>query len=144
MRSKESFSEGIDYVSGQMCDVEITLVQKENDAIIPINKDNPEQNPDSFSSKSSNAFMDGFDVLGKMMLVILPFWPLFLIGGIVWYFVRRNNKLKEEKEFLQQQLLNQQKVSESVAEKEISLEKSQEKSVAETTENDYSKYLPKN
>lgn len=144
MRSKESFSEGIDYVSGQMCDVEITLVQKENDAIIPINKDNPEQNPDSFSSKSSNAFMDGFDVLGKMMLVILPFWPLFLISGIVWYFVRRNNKLKEEKEFLQQQLLNQQKVSESVAEKEISLEKSQEKSLEETTENDYSKYLPKN
>ena len=88
--------------------------------------------------------MDGFDVLGKMMLVILPFWPLFLIGGLVWYFVRRNNKLKEEKEFLQQQLLNQKKVSESVAEKEISLEKSQEKSVAETTENDYSKYLPKN
>ena len=144
MRSKESFSEGIDYVSGQMCDVEITLVQKENNAIIPINKDNPEQNPDSFSSKSSNAFMDGFDGLGKMMLVILPFWPLFLIGGIVWYFVRRNNKLKEEKEFLQQQLLNQQKVSESVTEKEISLEKSQEKSVEETTENDYSKYLPKN
>ena len=144
MRSKESFSEGIDYVSGQMCDVQITLVQKENNAIIPINKDNPEQNPDSFSSKSSNAFMDGFDVLGKMMLVILPFWPLFLIGGMVWYFVRRNNKLKEEKEFLQQQLLNQQKVSESIAEKEISLEKSQEKSVAETTENDYSKYLPKN
>ena len=88
--------------------------------------------------------MDGFDVLGKMMLVILPFWPLFLIGGLVWYFVRRNNKLKEEKEFLQQQLLNQKKVSESVTEKEISLEKSQEKSVAETTENDYSKYLPKN
>lgn len=144
MRSKESFSEGIDYVSGQMCDIEITLVQKENNAISPIDEDNPEQNPDSFSSKSSNAFMDGFDVLGKMMLVILPFWPLFLIGGIVWYFVRRNNKLKEEKEFLQQQLLNQQKISESVAEKEISLEKSQEKSVAETTENDYSKYLPKN
>ena len=88
--------------------------------------------------------MAGFDFLGKMMFVILPFWSLFLIGGMVWYFVRRNNKLKEEKEFLQQQLLNQQKVSESIAEKEISLEKSQEKSVAETTENDYSKYLPKN
>lgn len=102
MRSKESFSEGIDYVSRQMCDVEITLVQKENNAINPINKDNLEQYPDSFSSKSSNAFMDGFDVLGKMMLVILPFWPLFLIGGIVWYFVRRNKKLKEEKEFLRQ------------------------------------------
>jgi hypothetical protein len=36
MRSKESFSEGIDYVSRQMCDVEITLVQKENNAINPI------------------------------------------------------------------------------------------------------------
>jgi biopolymer transport protein ExbB/TolQ len=88
--------------------------------------------------------MDGFDVLGKMMLVILPFWPLFLIGGIVWYFVRRNKKLKEEKEFLRQQLLNQQKVSQSAVEKWNPSENSLEKSVDETMENDYSKYLPKN
>jgi hypothetical protein len=120
------------------------LIQKENDAIIPIDEDNPEQNPDSFSSKTGNAFMDGFDVLGKITLIILPFWPLFLIGGIVWYFVLRNNKLKEEKEFLQQQLLNQQKVAESVAEKVNPSENSQEKSVDQTMETEYSKYLPKN
>lgn len=144
IRSKETESQGLDYNSGQMCDVEITFIQKENVAVNPINQDNPTENPDSFSSKSSNAFLDGFKVLGIVMLAILPFWPLFLIGGIVWYFVRRNNKLKEEKEFLRQQLLNQQKVSEVVAEKTNPSENVQGKTSEESTETDFSKYLPKN
>lgn len=145
LKSKETEAEGIDYVSGQMCDVEITLVQKENTAISPFNKDEPEKNPDSFGAKSSNAFMDGFDVFGRMMIAILPFWPLLLIGGIVWYFVRRDKKLKEEKEFERQQILNQQKKTEIVVdEKASSAENIQEKKSEENTENDYSKYLPKN
>lgn len=144
VRSKETDSEGLDYVSGQMCDVEITLVHKENSAVNPINKDNPDENPDSFSSKSSNAFMDGFKVLGTVMLAILPFWPLFLIGGIVWYFVRRNKKLKEEKEFLRQQLLNQQKTTSVETEKPNPLENVPEKTSEENNDTDYSKYQPKN
>lgn len=144
LRSKETESQGSDYNSGQMCDVEITFVQKENAAANPIAKDNPEENPDSFSSKSSNAFLDGFKVLGTVMLAILPFWPLFLIAGMVWYFVRRNNKLKEEKEFLRQQLLNQQKTASVEAEKPNTSENIQDNNSEEKSGTDYSKYLPKN
>lgn len=144
VRSKETDSEGIDYVSGQMCDVEVTLVQKENVAANSVGNDVSEEKNDSFSSKSSNAFLDGFKVLGTVMLAILPFWPLFLIGGIVWYFVRRNKRLKEEKEFLRQQLLNQQKTTTVEVEKPDPLENVSEKNSEENSDTDYSKYLPKN
>lgn len=143
VRSKETESQGSDYVSGQMSDVEITLVQKENSAGNLLSSNTPEDKNDSFSSKSSNAFMDGFKVLGTVMLAILPFWPLLVIAGIVWYFVRRNKNLKEEKEFLRQQLLNQQQTTVEV-EKPNPLENRPEKTSEETHDPDYSKYLPKN
>lgn len=142
LKSKESIVEGSDYVSGQMGDVEITLVQTENQSISALNKDFSEEKSDSFSSQSSNAFMDGFKVLGTVMLAILPFWPLFLIGGIIWYFIRRNKKIKEEKAFQTQQLLDQQKIS-IIEEKPNVLNENEEKNSSENTETDYSKYLPK-
>ncbi|HAI80515.1 MAG TPA: hypothetical protein DCL65_05725, partial [Chryseobacterium sp.] len=68
----------------QMCDIEITLLQNENIAYTALTKDDKED-ADSFSG----AFMKGFKVLGDAMLFLLPFWPLFLIGALVWYFISR-------------------------------------------------------
>ena len=60
--------------------------------------------------------------------------------------LRRTGRCRKwkEKEFLRQQLLNQQKASEVVIEKTNSSENNQEKASEENPETDYSKYLPKN
>ena len=141
LKTKEVESEGIDYVSGQMCDVEITLVQNEKLGGNALSKDESAKNPDSFGSKSSNAFMDGFKVLGTVMIAILPFWPLFLIAALIWYFIRRNKRKAAEKAFentqniVQPQIFNEEKTVENQS--EISEVKTDEPT-------DYSKYLPKN
>ena len=98
VKSKSTESEGKDYIASQMCDIEITLLQNENIADNALTKGDEEENTDSFSG----AFMKGFKVLGDAMLFLLPFWPLFLIGGLVWYFISRNKKKKamESVEFL--------------------------------------------
>lgn len=140
VRIKSTESEGIDYNAAQMCDVEITLVQNEKFADVPLIKENPSENPDSFGSKSSGAFMDGFRVLGKIMLAVIPFWPIFLIVGLVWYFIRKNRNKKE------QQILQEKAAEEKNTVHQPEIIKTE---IIETThsenpdEPDYSKYLPK-
>ena len=110
IRVKNTESEGTDYVSGQMCDVEITLIQNEKFADNPATTTNNEtEKTDNFGEKSSNAFMKGFKVLGDGLLFLLPFWPLFLIAIAIWYFIDRNKKKKAREEFERQMMLNQQK-----------------------------------
>ncbi|KIA86095.1 DUF4349 domain-containing protein [Kaistella jeonii] len=140
LKTKEVESEGIDYVSQQMCDVEITLVQNEKLGGNTFNKDESAKTPDSFGSKSSNAFMDGFKVLGTVMIAILPFWPLFIIAGLVWYFIRRNKRRAAEKVFN-----NGKNVAQSETfNKEKTIENQSETEEVKTDEpTDYSKYLPK-
>ena len=137
VRLKSTESEGSDYLSNQMCDLEITLVQKENSAVVSPDKNDAESKPDTFAEKSSGAFMSGFKVLGGVLLAILPFWPIFLLGGIAWYFVRRNKKNRE------------QKFAEEIILEPVEIKEEQEISDAEIVEikkedpTDYSKYLPK-
>ena len=90
VKSKSTESEGKDYIASQICDIEITLLQNENIADTALTKDEKEENPNSFSG----AFMKGFKILGDAMLFLLPFWPVFLIGGLVWYFINRNKKVE--------------------------------------------------
>ncbi|MEC5156777.1 DUF4349 domain-containing protein [Chryseobacterium sp. MP_3.2] len=137
VRLKSTESEGSDYLSNQMCDLEITLVQKENSALLPLGKSDAESKPDTFGEKSSGAFMSGFKVLGGVLLAILPFWPIFLIGGIVWYFVRRNKKNRKPK-FGEEPMLEPLEIKE---EQEISDAEIVEIKKEDPT--DYSKYLPK-
>ena len=68
-----------------MCDVELTLVDNtpETNNTEDLNILNDEQKDETFGDKSSNAFMKGFAVLGGLFLALIPFWPIFLIGGIV-------------------------------------------------------------
>ena len=140
VNSKSTESEGKDYVASQLCDIEITLVQNENIADNALADSQKEENTDSFSG----AFMKGFKVLGDGLLFLLPFWPIFLIGGVVWYFVSRNKKKKAQEELERQQVLNQQTAAHYPAENQTSTEPVQEQKPGETPDTDYSKYLPKN
>ena len=139
VKSKSTESEGKDYIASQICDIEITLLQNENIADTALTKDEKEENPNSFSG----AFMKGFKILGDAMLFLLPFWPVFLIGGLVWYFISRNKKKKAQEEFERQQILNQQNAA-YPTQNQTTTEPVQEDKPAETPDTDYSKYLPKN
>ena len=139
VKSKSTESEGKDYIASQMCDIEITLLQNKNIASNPIAENQNEEDKNSFG----NAFMKGFKVLGDALLFLLPFWPIFLIGALVWYFISRNKKKKAKDEFERQQILNQQNAA-YPTQNQTSTEPVQEDKPAETPDTDYSKYLPKN
>ena len=139
VKSKSTESEGKDYIASQMCDIEITLLQNKNIASNPIAENQNEEDKNSFG----NAFMQGFKVLGDALLFLLPFWPIFLIGALVWYFISRNKKKKAQEEFERQQILNQQNAA-YPTQNQTSTEPVQEDKPAETPDTDYSKYLPKN
>ncbi len=138
VKSKSTESTGIDYISSQMCDLEITLVQKELASSNQIVTDEMNKDSDSFGSKSSSAFMSGFKVLGDLMIAILPFWPIFLIAGLVFYFIRRNKKIKEVKS-----LENQGNISIQKTELTPPSERVEKENSGDSEEQDYSKYLPK-
>lgn len=138
VKSKSTESEGKDYVSSQMCDIEITLVQKEVNTANQIVNDENSTDSDTFGSKSSSAFMSGFKVLGDMMIAILPFWPIFIIAGLVFYFVRRNKKKKEMKG-----VENHSNIPVQKSEMTIPSENVEKKNISDSEEPDYSKYLPK-
>ncbi len=139
VKSKDISSEGSDYLSNQMCDVEITLVQKENLAVLPVNKSDAEKN-DSFSSKFSDGVSKGFGTLQNVFIALLPFWPFFLICGIVLYFVTRNKKKKAQLEKLENENKEKTFDAEYTASENVTI-KGEENPSSE--EPDYSKYLPK-
>ena len=75
---------GNDYNQNKMCDIEITLYG---------NKLHPtvDENDKSFGSKSLDAVSSGWNVIGSILLFLLPFWPVFLIAGIGYYFYKKKN-----------------------------------------------------
>ena len=133
---KSTASEGTDYVSGQMCDVEITLFQNEKMAAGQFTKE--DEKPETFSTKSSGAFMEGFEIVKKIVVAVLPFWPLFLIAGAIIYFIRRNRKKKEAV------VAKQVYIPEIEVEEVEPTSKTQNEQPENSEEPDYSKYLPKN
>ncbi|MEZ7927724.1 DUF4349 domain-containing protein, partial [Cloacibacterium sp.] len=148
VESKNTEVQGNDYVGSQMCDVELTLVDNtpETNNAEDLNILNDEQKDETFGDKSSNAFMKGFAVLSGLFLALIPFWPIFLIGGIVWYFVVKRNKKKREEEFQRQLALEREKIKAAEALKP-SAETPQNAQPTNAEENknddDISKYMPK-
>lgn len=136
VKMKSTASEGTDYVSGQMCDVEITLFQNEKMAAGQFSKE--DEKPETFSTKSSGAFMEGFEIVKKIVVAVLPFWPLFLIAGAIIYFIRRNRKKKEAV------VAKQVYIPEIEVEEIEPTSKTQNEQPEKSEEPDYSKYLPKN
>ena len=153
VQTKTTDSRGKDYDSNQMCDVEITLVDHSisNSSVTPaedlniVNGD--EKKDETFGDKSEGAFMKGFGVIGSLFLALLPFWPIFLIAGIIWYFVAKKNKKKREEEFQRQLAIEKEKLksTEKSENQEIKTQENVEKPTTEEQKNDddISKYLPK-
>jgi hypothetical protein len=75
---------GNDYNQNRMCDIEITLY---GNKLHPAEDDKDK----SFGSKSIDAVSSGWNVIGSILLFLLPFWPVFLIAGIAYYFYKKKN-----------------------------------------------------
>lgn len=152
--SKSLAEEGNDYLADQMCEVKITLTDKtpnQNNAEENLNLVNENQNKEeTFGEKSSNAFMKGFSGLGALLITLIPFWPIFLIGGIVWYFIAKRNKKKREEEFQRQLALEKEKFKnaeniKTEPSENVQNEENNEQSNSEMPkkDDDFSKYMPK-
>lgn len=118
-------------------EVEISLFQNEALGGNAFGTDKENGADATETSTSSQAFMQGFEGLKKVGLVLLPFWPLFLIAGLVIFLVRRH-QLKKAK---------QAQASETISTvREQTFTKENPPSVIPTeqaSEPDYSKYQPK-
>ena len=153
VQTKTTESRGKDYDANQMCDVEITLIDNSissassapSEDLNIINGD--EKKDETFGDKSQGAFMKGFSVLGSLFLALVPFWPIFLIGGIVWYFVAKRNKKKREEEFQRQLAIEREKIKAAEAAKSTAQETPQNAEQPTTElpkdDDDISKYMPK-
>ena len=147
IQAKTTESSGKDYDSNQMCNVEITLIDNSITNASASSKDlnivnGDEKKEETFGDKSEGAFMKGFSVIGSLFLALLPFWPIFLIAGIVWYFVAKKNKKKREEEFQRQLAIEKEKLkSTETSENVENVEKPTTKE--QKNDDDISKYLPK-
>lgn len=137
--SKSTDSQGRDYLDAQMCDIEITLVQNDKMANSNTGIIDDRKTDDSFGDKSSSAFMSGFKVLENIMIAIVPYWPLFLIAGLVFYFVRRNKKKKESATIANSEVINDDNNRTTTPSNQVKTTEN----ITEEEEPDYSKYLPK-
>jgi uncharacterized protein YoxC len=73
---------GNSYAENTLCTITVTLTDKSV----------YEKEPKTFGEKSLAAVSSGWDVITSVFLFILPLWPLFLIGGIGYYFYKKKNK----------------------------------------------------
>ena len=138
VKLKSTESDGTDYHSEQMCSIEVTLIQNEKRSGGVFENKETTKDPESYGAKSSTAFKSGFEIIEKISLALLPFWPIFIIAALIFYFVRRNKKKKEQKALENQTSIPVQK-TETPTPSEI-VEKENKTSPDEP---DYSKYLPK-
>ena len=70
---------GEEYAKNAMCYLEITLTNHAQEAVVPVAAK-------SFGGRTLGAVGSGWNVIQEIFLFILPFWPVFLIGGGVYYF----------------------------------------------------------
>lgn len=73
---------GEEYGNNSICNLEITLFNDSKDASII-------STPTSFGGRTWGAIGSGWNVIQEIFLFILPFWPVFLIGGGIYYFVKK-------------------------------------------------------
>lgn len=73
---------GSSYYPKQLCSLDITLYQNH------IKNENPDADK-SFATQSLEAISTGWRVIGDILIFLLPFWPVFLISGIGYYFYKK-------------------------------------------------------
>lgn len=90
VRNKNLEVIGNQYNERKLCNLELTLYEnklKENDTT----DDNK-----NFGQKSADAISSGWKVIDDILLFILPFWPIFLIAGIGYYFYKKKSDKNED------------------------------------------------
>lgn len=75
---------GSNYNHNNLCNLEITLYQNPGAAVT--------KTDDNFGQQSWNAIAAGGGAIGSIFLFLLPFWPVFLIAGIGFYFYKKKQK----------------------------------------------------
>lgn len=90
IRNKNLEVKGENYNPNKLGNLEITLYD---------NHLKPQENKKdkTFGEKSSDAISSGWNVIGSILLFLLPFWPVFLIAGIGYYFYKKKNQDKNQK-----------------------------------------------
>lgn len=73
---------GNNYADNTLCTITVTLTDQSG----------YEKEPKTFGEKSLAAVSSGWGVITSIFLFILPLWPLFLIGGIGYYFYKKRSK----------------------------------------------------
>ena len=91
-------SSGTDYDPNRMSSLEFILSEKRQEAMTDILAEKEPDSTPTNDNSASGAFMKGFDVLGKVLLALLPFWPVLVIGALIWYFMRGRNKNRQFEE----------------------------------------------
>ncbi|KQR93372.1 hypothetical protein ASG01_09280 [Chryseobacterium sp. Leaf180] len=84
-REDSQITEG-NYRPETLCDLEITLYENEDKAA-------GASEPLTFGGKSAAAISSGWHVITSIFLFFLPLWPLFLLIGGVYYFVKKRKKV---------------------------------------------------
>lgn len=138
--SKSTESDGFDYRANQMCDVAVTF-SEDRDAADAVAETSP--TPATFGERSSAALKKGFKSFGEFIIIILPFLPFALTAGLIWYFVARAKRRRQDRKFAaQQEVQNPNGKSSSVENitPEIQQESTEKQESAET---DYSRFMPK-
>lgn len=78
---------GSAYHPKQLCNLDITLYQNH------IKNEKPDADK-SFATQSLEAISTGWRVIGNILIFLLPFWPVFLISGIGYYFYKKKYSSK--------------------------------------------------
>lgn len=75
---------GRNYTDNTICSIDVNITDKTE----------TEKEPKTFGGKSLAAIESGWDVITSIFLFLLPLWPVFLIGGIGYYFYKKKqNKI---------------------------------------------------
>lgn len=70
---------GRSYTDNTICSIDINITDKTE----------AEKEPKTFGGKSLAAIESGWDVMTSIFLFLLPLWPVFLMGGIGYYFYKK-------------------------------------------------------
>ncbi|BAP30637.1 uncharacterized protein CHSO_1600 [Chryseobacterium sp. StRB126] len=79
---------GRNYTDNTICSIDINITDKTE----------AEKEPKTFGGKSLAAIESGWGVITSIFLFLLPLWPVFLIGGIGYYFYKKRNKNVPDKD----------------------------------------------
>ncbi|WP_336959638.1 DUF4349 domain-containing protein [Chryseobacterium contaminans] len=79
---------GKNYADNTICSIDVNITDKTE----------AEKEPKTFGGKSLAAIESGWDVITSIFLFLLPLWPVFLIGGIGYYFYKKkkNNNIPNQ------------------------------------------------